>query len=87
MRNRENLNILPWVYTTDDSVKYLNLFGLGKPDINEDIPPCLKRYIPPPVEIPRRCETHFFNKSMVVDSWERLEDKQIFENDSLPGVG
>jgi hypothetical protein len=87
MRNRENLNILPWAYSTDNTVKELNLFGLGKPDINEDVPPCLKRYIPPPIIEPRRCSTHFYNKSKTVDSWERVDDKLVFENGALPGVG
>lgn len=75
MRNRENVNILPWVFSSDDTEKTVHLFGLGKPDINEDIPPCLKRYVPPPVPEPRRCGTHFFNKSKTVDEWERIADK------------
>lgn len=87
MRNRENINILPYVYSTDDMVKTVELFGLGKPDINEDVPPCLERLDVLPEIIPRRCDTHFYNKSKTVDSWERVEDKEVFNATDLPGVG
>lgn len=86
-RNRENINILPWVYSSDNTVKQLELFGLGLPDINEDKPPCLWRYVKPIVNETKRCENFFYNKSRTVDLWQRVSDKEWFTLPELPGPG